>query len=1107
MKFLKMMSSSIFQIFSVLFFLAYLLGVFNIYFSDKTNHCTMTYMYEYPQFVRMSVPENNIYPQYGLYAYSEGRFTERARKMWFDGVPVLFLPGNSGSHMQARSLASVALRKALSKGYEYHFDFFSISYNEELSGLYGGVLESQTDFAAACISKILNLYKNNKFTKTVPSSVILIGHSMGGLIAKRLLTYPPTINTTSIAIALAAPLEAPVINFDVKMNDYYMWMHYEWEYFMRKNSEINNKKILLSFGNGPRDVLVPSGLTTSNDSYVNALTTSIPGVWVSPDHVCIVWCKQLVMAINRYLFSIIDPMMEQVIEDKNILMAKALMYFQANRSMTLNPVVNRAETTMLTEAFWYEDNRRIYQVTRPEIEKTTYLMIRLVKYPQNRFVAVEAVNVDDKDWIFGCNAKFTYHTYRYCKSAVSLSELSRWTGAATDFGKRKLATINLHNIKETYPDWSHVIVRVSPTRKPIVLNVDINDYASRQIFVDLPSDFSFQKHTIKHETEEDSLYYEFILQDFNAIHQAYLLYVEPTAGCKAIQYHVSAELHVPWAKNHEYYHYFTHLKRSPMKLRLFKSNPNITYGLEAMEHVKVTLLLDPQCTYTISISTSWYHRLAQLARNYTPTLVPYVTAIVLLVARANIMSLHKKGTCMSIHSALMSENVKPYYGLVFSRLAVVALTSLPFLSFIFESASWSNLEVQYFIRSLLVLPAYMTALGILNIGAGAILIAMVFSSQIAYTLFFRIVWRGGRGLAEKMATGLQKMPMVVSAALICAVPLSCGAASLTAGAAFYAFLLSKMYEEYLEDYVYKLMAKFASRICRTFKRGNIPRESEQSLVSKDSFKEKPLKTTGSQIKYDQVKNETIENKLNSNESQETNEVNNELQSEQNDSEEQKASKCDGVKDYSNKDDINEDLNNINFHMMMFFLWLSVAIVNVPALLTWARNFKYSMVLKPDTSYNTGLVMSVCSSCIWQMGAPRRNLRYYEAVSSLLFTMAVFIIALGPLSLTIVNYGVTFMFTVITMQQLFDKEKRNYVNQENTENTSNIETYSNNAESNGNVNDECNETRDNENSNATNDSHDVRTEVQEEQCDPCNENRIYNVFKRLRDKLSVDENVS
>lgn len=43
----------------------------------------------------------------------------------FDGVPVLFLPGNSGSHMQARSLASVALRKALSSERDYHFDYFT----------------------------------------------------------------------------------------------------------------------------------------------------------------------------------------------------------------------------------------------------------------------------------------------------------------------------------------------------------------------------------------------------------------------------------------------------------------------------------------------------------------------------------------------------------------------------------------------------------------------------------------------------------------------------------------------------------------------------------------------------------------------------------------------------------------------------------------------------------------------------------------------------------------------------------------------------------------------------------------------------------------------
>lgn len=81
------------------------------------------------------------------------------------------------------------------------------------------------------------------------------------------------MKTTNIAIALAAPLEAPVINVDVKMNDFYMLMHYEWENFSNTNEGLNNKKILLSFGNGPRDVLMPSGLTASNDSYINALVS------------------------------------------------------------------------------------------------------------------------------------------------------------------------------------------------------------------------------------------------------------------------------------------------------------------------------------------------------------------------------------------------------------------------------------------------------------------------------------------------------------------------------------------------------------------------------------------------------------------------------------------------------------------------------------------------------------------------------------------------------------------------------------------------------------------------------------------------------------------
>lgn len=95
----------------------------------------------------------------------------------------------------------------------------------------------------------------------------------GGVIAKRLLAYPSTFNTTSIAITLATPLEAPVINFDIAMNDYYMLMRAEWDFSVNRNKEAAPNKILLSFGNGPRDILMPSGLTFSSDSSISALVS------------------------------------------------------------------------------------------------------------------------------------------------------------------------------------------------------------------------------------------------------------------------------------------------------------------------------------------------------------------------------------------------------------------------------------------------------------------------------------------------------------------------------------------------------------------------------------------------------------------------------------------------------------------------------------------------------------------------------------------------------------------------------------------------------------------------------------------------------------------
>uniref|UniRef100_A0ABD2XCE0 Uncharacterized protein n=1 Tax=Trichogramma kaykai TaxID=54128 RepID=A0ABD2XCE0_9HYME len=68
----------------------------------------------------------------------------------------------------------------------------------------------------------------------------------------------------------------------------------------------NNGTTVISIGGGPRDILVPSFQTIDERADINTLTTSIPGVWRSTDHLCLLWCKQLILNIVRSLFDCVD---------------------------------------------------------------------------------------------------------------------------------------------------------------------------------------------------------------------------------------------------------------------------------------------------------------------------------------------------------------------------------------------------------------------------------------------------------------------------------------------------------------------------------------------------------------------------------------------------------------------------------------------------------------------------------------------------------------------------------------------------------------------------------------------------------------------------------
>ncbi|XP_016389878.1 GPI inositol-deacylase-like [Sinocyclocheilus rhinocerous] len=191
-----------------------LVGLRDLLFGFGENRCSMTYMFEYPEYRRVQLPRRvaRQYPSYGLYLYGEGAYAQESRGLKLTGAPVLFLPGNAGSYKQARSLGSVALRKAENLDIRIHMNVFTIDFNEELVALYGGSLRRQTQFLYESIKAILRLYKDRP---DPPTGVALVGHSMGGVVARALFAlarFNPRL--VSLIITQASPHQAPVLSLD-----------------------------------------------------------------------------------------------------------------------------------------------------------------------------------------------------------------------------------------------------------------------------------------------------------------------------------------------------------------------------------------------------------------------------------------------------------------------------------------------------------------------------------------------------------------------------------------------------------------------------------------------------------------------------------------------------------------------------------------------------------------------------------------------------------------------------------------------------------------------------------------------------------------------------
>jgi GPI inositol-deacylase len=165
----------------------------------------------------------------------------------------------------------------------------AVEFNEDLSAFHGTTLDVQRQYTLRAIDYILSLYPPGV-------SIIILGHSMGGVVGTALLPHP----RISAIITMSSPHTLPPARFDSRIDRIYA-----------KNEKVltEDPTPILSLCGGATDLLVPSEScilpqteTNINITYPYRRTifsSALEGSWTGVGHREMVWCHQVRWRIAR----------------------------------------------------------------------------------------------------------------------------------------------------------------------------------------------------------------------------------------------------------------------------------------------------------------------------------------------------------------------------------------------------------------------------------------------------------------------------------------------------------------------------------------------------------------------------------------------------------------------------------------------------------------------------------------------------------------------------------------------------------------------------------------------------------------------------------------
>ncbi|CCE66185.1 hypothetical protein TPHA_0P00270 [Tetrapisispora phaffii CBS 4417] len=447
---------------------------FTTFKGADSPQCQSIYMYPaYALIDGFDERYTSLAKKYHLYLYREqGQdkvpLNDNGDEIVLNGIPVLFIPGNAGSFKQVRSIAAGCSNiyfndfGSLDNKDTQNLDFFAADFNEDFTAFHGRTMMDQAEYLNDAIRYILSLYEQTADSSSPkPESVIIVGHSMGGMVARiipGLQNYVyGSINTI---ITLSTPHGAAPVTFDGDILKIYQTTNEYWiQQYKDENSFFSKNMSLFSITGGILDDVLPADYVFVKDflpeeNGFSTFTTTIQKVWTPIDHLAVVWCNQLRNVVAKLLLEIVDKNIPNKTKPLDYRVSKArellLSGFEENR-----PLLNANSKSIDIPSNKYAD----YKTIHPSNEGLVLTGNQLNDFSKGMIIDIaEMSNSDefsfltniDKVTMYLCDEKFkTFNDnkvgFMECKDVTSYINLApmKVTNPSSDESIKSYKIVNI----------------------------------------------------------------------------------------------------------------------------------------------------------------------------------------------------------------------------------------------------------------------------------------------------------------------------------------------------------------------------------------------------------------------------------------------------------------------------------------------------------------------------------------------------------------------------------------------------------------------------------------------------------------------------------------